>query len=60
MLVGTAFYTALAKKIVFTALKNGCKVIEVNKDSALGRAKMLNNVVSLKGSSDIVLPSLLI
>lgn len=60
MLVGTAFYTALAKRVVYTALKNGCNIIEVNKESALGRAKMLNNVVSIEGSSDIVLPSLLI
>jgi hypothetical protein len=42
MLVGTAFYTTLAKRIVTQSLWKGVKVIEINKESSLGKLSKLN------------------
>jgi len=58
VLVGTAFYTALAGKIVRHALLKGLNIIEINQESQMGRLQRLNQICTIEGNAETILPSL--
>jgi hypothetical protein len=56
LLIGTAFYTALAHKLVRHALWNRLNIIEINEESQLRKAKYFANITYLENKCEEVLP----
>lgn len=49
LLVGTAFYTSLARTIVYNAISQRLQIIEVNKELQLNKVKWITNLCQIQG-----------
>lgn len=58
LIVGTAFYTALANKIVRHAIFKGLNIVEINLETSLHRLNLMKRVCSIEGSCELILPKL--
>jgi len=57
LIVGTAFYTTLARNVVTSALWKRINIIEVNRDSILAnKGRFMKNIVSLESKCEEMLP----
>lgn len=60
LIVGTAFYTALSRGIVYESIKKRINIIEINKELQLNKAKwILPSILQIEGNSETILPALI-
>lgn len=57
MLIGTAFYTSLAQRVVRHAVRNNIKIIELNKELQI-ETDDHEQICQLQGCSEILLPQI--